>query len=158
MPSEYEIDSLDQQILTHLLKDARKPYLEIARDLVVSGGTIHQRIQKMEEAGVIKGFTLVIDRERLGYSVTVLIGIHLKNAKDCAHVLSTLQTFPEVIETHYTSGSYALMAKIATKSIQEYYAFLTDKLQALKEIQATESFICLASPMVREITPQKYEP
>ncbi|HEX7675999.1 MAG TPA: Lrp/AsnC ligand binding domain-containing protein [Bdellovibrio sp.] len=153
MAANYQIDSLDQQILTHLLKDARKPFLEIARDLVVSGGTIHQRIQKMEEAGIIKGFTVMIDREKLGYSVTILIGIHLKNAKDCAHVLETLQKFPEVIETHYTTGSYALMAKVATKSIQDYYSFLTDKLQALKEIQSTESFICLASPMMREIEP-----
>src|SRR4051812_29109297 len=127
------------------------PYLEIARDLLVSGGTIHQRIDKMQKAGVIKGFKTEIDREKLGYAVTVLIGIYLKNAKDCGLVLDTLQKFEEIIETHYTTGSYALMAKATTRSIQDYYSFLTEKLQALKEIQSTESFICLSSPTTRDI-------
>jgi Lrp/AsnC family transcriptional regulator for asnA, asnC and gidA len=151
MDLDCQIDSLDQQILAHLVKDARKPYLEIARDLEVSGGTIHQRIQKLHKVGVLKGFTAMIDRERLGYTVTVLVGIHLKNAKDCTQVLYEMRKFPEVIETHYTTGSYALMAKVTTRSIQDYHSFLANKLQSLKEIQSTESFICLSSPIIREV-------
>lgn len=151
MAANYELDSLDSKILKILQREGRKPYLEIARELVVSGGTIHQRIQKMEEAGVLKGFTALIDHGRLGSSVTVMVGLHLKNAKDCTTVLTMMEKFPEVVEAHFTTGNYSLMIKVATRSIQEYYDFLTNKLQALKEIRATESFICLASPMVRDV-------
>jgi len=63
-----------------------------------------------------------------------------------------MRSFPEVLEVHYTSGSYALMAKVATRSIQDYYSFLTSKLQDLKQIQSTESFICMDSPIDKEIT------
>ena len=155
MLPKYELDSLDRKILTQLQKDGRKPYLEIARELVVSGGTIHQRIQKMEEAGVLKGFSVQIDHSRLGSTVTVMVGLHLKNAKDCTPVLAMMEKFPEVIEAHFTTGNYSLMIKVATATIQDYYDFLTNKLQELKEIRATESFICLASPMVRDIAIEK---
>lgn len=153
METNYEIDSLDRKILRELIADGRKPYLEIARSLMVSGGTIHQRVEKMQRAGVIKGFTAVVDREKLGHGVTVMVGIHLKNAKDTTVVLDILKKFPEVLETHFTSGGFALMAKVVTPSIQSYYEFLTDKLQALKELQSTESIICMSSPTSREIVP-----
>jgi Lrp/AsnC family transcriptional regulator for asnA, asnC and gidA len=153
MELKYEIDDLDRKILRHLLEDGRKPFLEIARDLMVSGGTIHQRVEKMQQAGILKGYTVIIDREKLGFGVTVLIGIHLKNAKDYSHVVEGLKGFPEVLEVHYTTGNYALIAKVSTASIQDYHIFLTESLQALKEIQSTESFICLASPIQKEIRP-----
>ncbi len=151
MPLNYELDSLDHQILSQLQREGRKPYLEIARDLKVSGGTIHQRVQKMEEAGVIRGFRVSIDHSRLGSGFIVLVGLHLKNAKDCTDVLEMMQHFPEVVEAHFTTGTYSLMIKVATESIQHYYDFLTNRLQSLKEIRATESFICLSSPMVRDV-------
>ena len=145
---------MDLKILRRLLQDARTPFLEIARDLLVSTGTIHQRVDRMEKAGVIKGYSAVIDRQKLGYSVTALVGIHLKNARDCGAVLDSMKKFNEVIETHFTSGNYSLMAKVTAGSIQDFHLFLTEKLQALKEIQSTESFLCLDSPTFREVDPQ----
>ena len=153
MKPNYEIDSLDRKILRHLIQDGRKPFLEIARELLVSGGTIHQRVEKMEQAGVLKGYTALIDREQLGFAVTVLVGIHLKNAKDHPSVLQHMKKFPEILEAHYTTGSYALIAKVTTKSIHDLHDFLTHKLQSLPEIQSTESFICLSSPIEKEIAP-----
>jgi Lrp/AsnC family transcriptional regulator for asnA, asnC and gidA len=127
--------------------------LEIARELLVSSGTIHQRVEKMQQAGIIKGYTTVVNREKLDFGVTVLVGIHLKNARDYPHVLEGMRKLPEVLEAHFTSGNYALIAKVATRSIRDYQIFLTDKLQAMKEIQSTESFICLDSPIEKEIIP-----
>src|SRR5204862_125813 len=114
MVPNYEIDDLDRKILAHLIDDGRRPFLEIARDLMVSGGTIHQRVEKLQNAGILKGYTAIIDREQLGYTVSILVGIHLKNAKDWTHVIQNMKKFPEVIEVHYTTGNYALIAKVVT--------------------------------------------
>lgn len=151
MSAEYQIDSLDRKILEYLLRDARKPFIEIARELKVSGGTIHQRIDKLEKSGILKGYTAKIDRTKMGFTITAFIGIHLKAAKDSELVLKTLKSFPEVIETHFTSGAYSLMAKVSTTTMQAYYDFLTDKVQMIKEIQSTESFFSLHSPVEREV-------
>ena len=151
MAQNYEIDNLDLQILSELQKDARKPYLEIARKLLVSGGTIHQRMEKMKEMGVVKGSRLLVDYKKLGHGVSILLGVHLRNAKDITAVIKKLQKLREVVETHYTTGNYALMIKVRVQDIDQFHHFLVNKLQVIEEIVSTESFICLNSPIDREL-------
>jgi Lrp/AsnC family transcriptional regulator for asnA, asnC and gidA len=150
---KYEIDSLDKKILRILQSDAKVPFTEIAQKLVVSGGTIHQRVSKMEAAGIIQGSKFVINYGALGYDVNILLGIHLKNAKDCPTVIEQLKKLPEVIEAYYTTGNYALIIRVVNKTISDYHRFLIDKLQSIKEIQSTESFICLDTPIKRDLLP-----
>lgn len=152
MQENYQIDDVDKAILTHLLNDARIPYLEIARKLIVSGGTIHQRIDKLKKIGIIEGNKVRINLKKLGYDVTVFLGIHLKSTKDLTSVIQTLQNFPEVVEAYYTTGNYALLIKIHTKSISDFHNFLANKLQSMDAIQATESFISLNQPINKDIS------
>lgn len=152
MQENYQIDDVDKAILTHLLNDARIPYLEIARKLIVSGGTIHQRIDKLKKLGIIEGSKVRINLQKLGYDVTVFLGIHLKSTKDLTSVIEKLQGFPEVVEAYYTTGNYALLIKIHTKSISDFHDFLANKLQSMEAIQATESFISLNQPINKDIS------
>ncbi len=149
----YEIDALDRKILRALMKDARTPFSDLARDFHVAPGTIHQRVAKMTEAGVITGSHLEVDHQKLGIGVTALIGVHLKNARDVKMALENLRMFDEVVEAYYTTGTYALVIKVLARDITHYHRFLMDKLQAIKEIQSTESFICLDTPLKREVIP-----
>ena len=61
-----KIDKLDKQILTMIAEDARVPFLEVARACNVSGAAIHQRIQKLSNAGIIKGSKFIVDPEKIG--------------------------------------------------------------------------------------------
>ncbi len=152
MSEKHEIDSVDMQILDCLQQDARMPYTDIAKKLIVSGGTIHQRINKMTEAGIIKGSKLIIDYSKLGYGVTTLLGIFLQSAKDLENVVEKLKGFNEVVEVYFTTGSYALIVKVKTKSTDDLYLFLRKKMQIIPEIQSTESFICLNQPVDRDLS------
>ncbi len=152
MVEKYQIDSVDRQILTYLLKDARLPYLEIARKLVVSGGTIHQRIEKLKDAGIILGSKVNLDLKALGYDVVVFLGVHLKSSKELKNVIKKLEGFPEVFEAHYTTGNYALLLKICTRNIQDYHRFLTEKIQSIDAVQSTESFISMDQPINKEVS------
>lgn len=156
MADKYEIDNLDRQILTELQRDARQPFLEIARKLVVSGGTIHQRYDKLKEAGIVKGSQINVDYSKLGQGVSVLLGIHLGNAKSATAVIKKLEKIPEITEVFYTTGKYALIIKILTHDIDGYHDFLVNKLQTIEEIQATESFICLSTPVKRELSAKQW--
>lgn len=151
MTLKYEFDNLDLKILQHLQKDARTPFLEMARKLLVSGGTIHQRVEKMREAGVITGSKITVNYKKLGHKVTVLLGIHLKNAKDIQKVIEQLNKFNEVTEAYYTTGNYALIVKVIVRNIDSFHDFLIKKLQAIKEIQSTESFICLKEEIKKDL-------
>jgi len=151
MATKYEIDSLDLKIIKELQQDARKPFLEIARKLLVSGGTIHQRMEKLKEMGVVKGSKIVVDYKKLNQGVSVILGLHVHNAKEISIVVEKLRAIQEVVETHYTTGNFALMAKVYVRDMDHFHKFLITKLQVIDEILSTESFICLDSPIEREL-------
>ena len=92
----YEMDQLDRQILGYLLKDARMPYTEIAKELIVSPGTIHVRMKKMENAGIVKGSSLAIDYSKLGYSFIAYLGVYLTKSSLSMEIIEELSKIPEV--------------------------------------------------------------
>jgi Lrp/AsnC family transcriptional regulator, regulator for asnA, asnC and gidA len=147
-----DIDKLDRKILTVLQQDARTPFQEMSRELNVSGGTVHVRYNKLKDHGVIKGSKLLIDYGKLGYDVTAFIGVNLHNAGDYRAVLEKLKNMPEITEAHYTTGTYSIFIKVVAKSTTGLHTFLTEKLQTLKEIQSTETFISLDIPVQRDVS------
>jgi Lrp/AsnC family transcriptional regulator for asnA, asnC and gidA len=149
----YQLDDLDRNILSALLKNARTPYAEMAEKFSVSSGTVHTRVEKLRSIGVIKGSKLILDRKVLGYDVTCFIGVNLKAAKDCQSVLRHFTKFEEIVEAYTTTGSYSLFIKVITRSVDELNQFLIHKMQSIREIQSTETIITLSSPFERDITP-----
>jgi len=147
---EYQIDTLDRKILGLLRADSRLPYLEIARDLGVSGGTIHQRMAKLKEAGIVTGSKLAIDYRALGYDVSALVGIRLARAGASGEVMDQLKSMTEIVEIHYTTGTYSLLVKVVVRTMAELYTFLSGNLQAFEDIQSTESFVILETAVQRE--------
>lgn len=145
------LDDLDIQILEILIKDSRTPYLEIARKCHVSGGTIHVRMKKMEDLGIIKGTKLILDSPKLGYDVCCFIGIYLNKASSFPHVLDELKNIKEVVELHYTTGEYSVFIKVICRSISDLQNLLMNKIQVIPEIQRTDTFISLSQPIDRNI-------
>ena len=145
------IDKIDREILARLLQDSRVSFQEIARDLIISGGTVHVRVNKMKEAGIIKGSKIMLDFERLGLKVCAFIGVNLANARDLKSALEKLKKMPEIVDVHYTTGQYRLFVKVVTESTQKLHLFLIEKLQAIPEIQSTETFISLDNPLNRDV-------
>lgn len=145
------LDDLDIQILEILIKDSRTPYLEIARKCHVSGGTIHVRMKKMEDIGIIKGTKLILDNTKLGYDVCCFIGIYLNKASSFSHVLKKLNEINEVVELHYTTGEYSVFMKVICQSISHLQNLLMNEIQVIPEIQRTDTFISLSQPIDRNI-------
>jgi len=135
------LDELDYQILEILIKDSRTPYLEIARHCHVSGGTIHVRMNKMQEMGLIKGTRLILDTSKLGYDVCCFIGIYLNKASSYPDVLEQLKEIKEIVELHYTTGAYSIFIKVMCKSISNLQDLLMNRLQVISGVQSTDTFI-----------------
>ena len=107
-----QFDSLDLNILKMLSDNARKPYLEIARECGVSGAAIHQRIQRMYANGVIQGAESLINPAAIGYDTCAYVGIFLKDPGQFTSVVEELKKIPEVVECHYTTGQYDIFIKL----------------------------------------------
>ena len=143
-----KLDKLDKQILRMIADDARVPFLEVARACEVSGAAIHQRIQKLTNAGVLKGSQFIIDPEKIGYETCAFIGLNLKNPENFDEVVKQLKDMPEVVECHYTTGNYDLFIKIYARNNHHLLNIIHDKLQPLG-LSSSETLISFNSAFER---------
>ena len=125
------LDALDRKILRLISEDARIPFLEVARACNVSGAAIHQRIQRLQNLGIIKGSQFVIDPEKIGYETCAYIGLYLKDPESFNHVSEELKKIPEVVECHYTTGGMDMFIKIYAKNNHHLMNIIHDRLQPL---------------------------
>jgi len=153
MNKDYQIDSLDKKILNALRINARSPYAELAKKFSVSPATIHVRVEKMRQAGIIKRTKVELNPKRLGFDVCCFIGINLKAAGDYSPTIEKLEKIDEVLEAYYTTGHYNIFVKIMARSIDHLHNVLINKIQAIEEIQSTETLISLDNPINREVSP-----
>lgn len=151
MNKNYQIDSLDKKILSLLIRDARMPFLEVARECNVSGAAIHQRIQKLDKMGIISGSEYIIDPHKIGYHTCAYIGIYLEKASMYEDVVKELEKIPEITECNYTTGVYSIFIKIYAKTNDHLRSILVNQLQSIKGIARTETFISLEESFKRHL-------
>jgi Lrp/AsnC family transcriptional regulator for asnA, asnC and gidA len=149
----FKIDSLDRKILSFLTKNARMPFVEVARECGVSGAAIHQRVNQMIAAGVIKGSQFILSHHEMGYHTCAFIGIQLNLLTRKSHIdaFSKIMNIPEIVECHHISGKYSLMAKIYTKNNEGLKNIIVEKIQSIPEVVSTETFISLQEGFERQV-------
>lgn len=151
MENHPDIDQLDKQILAKLIEDGKMPYTDIAKQLFVSSGTIHVRMKKLEQLGIVKGSSLTVDYQKLGYDITAFLGIYLDKSSLYDHVAAQLEKIPEIVEANYTTGLYSIFTKIVCKDTNHLRQVLHDKIQKIPGIQRTETFISLEQSISRPV-------
>ena len=151
MAENLKIDNVDLKILEILMQDAKKPYTEVAKKAFVSGGTVHVRMSKMEEAGIVEKTTLKVNYAKLGYDITAFIGIFLQKSALYEQVMTALKTIPEVVSIHYTTGNYSMFVKIHCKDTNHLKVVLHDKIQQIEGIEHTETMISLEESLDRSL-------
>lgn len=147
----YNFDNTDLRILEILMQDAKRPYSEVARKVNVSQGTVHVRMNKMEEAGVIGKTTLRINQAALGYDITAFIGIYLEKSALYDKVMAKLKLIPEITSIHYTTGNYSMFVKIHCRDTNHLKEVLHDKMQQVEGIERTETMISLEESLDRNV-------
>ena len=151
MSQVLNIDKLDLQIIQQLMHDAGVSYAEMGKKLFVSAGTIHVRIKKMQEAGIINGMKFHVDLKKLGYDVIAFIGIYLEKSSLYDTVAKDLKRIPEIVRMNYTTGNYSIFAEVVCKDIGQLRMILHDELQKIKGIERTETFISLEESLNRNV-------
>ena len=151
MAGKLNFDKLDMEILKQMMEDAEISYAELGKKLFVSAGTIHVRIKKLQEAGVISGSRYRVDLRSLGFDVIAFIGIYLKESSLYDAVAKELQKLPEIVRLNYTTGNYSMFAEIVCRDIGELKYVLHDRLQKIRGIERTETFISLEESFRRNV-------
>lgn len=142
MKANNEIDEIDKTILMYLIKNTRLPFTEIAKKMKVSAGTIHVRVKKLEEAGIIKGTTLITDYDKMGYQFVAYLGILLTKTNKIQNVMEELYKIPNVTVANIVAGKYNIFCKIRAKDTQ-HAKQLIFKIDEIEDVLRTESMISM---------------
>ncbi len=145
-----QFDKLDLSILSMLSGNARKPYLEIARECGVSGAAVHQRIQRLTASGVIQGSECIVNPAAVGYETCAYVGFYLRDPSQFNHVISELSKIPEVVECHFTTGQYDIFVKLYAHNNDHLLTILQDQIQSLG-LARTETMISFKEAFRRQV-------
>lgn len=149
--SEYKIDEMDRKILSALIKDARTPFLEIARECGVSGAAIHQRVKKLEKAGVIAGYTATVKPASLGLPVCAFVNMKISEGDKLGDVVASIKRIPEVVECHFVTGQASMLVKVYCASYDHLMEVIINGINKVPQVQSTETMISLNEPFERQV-------
>lgn len=155
--ASYQIDPVDQKILSFLVKNARMPYLEIARECGVSGAAIHQRVKRLENNGVITGSRLLVKPQAVGLNVCAFISVSLSESNKYPEVVEAIKHVPEIVECHFVTGRAALLLKVYCLDNDHLMEILLSTIQKIKYIQSTETMISLDQAIERQVWVKEFK-
>lgn len=139
---KFKLDDVDHKILDLLIDNSRIPFTDIAKKLLISAGTVHVRVKKMEDAGIIKGSSLTLDYKKLGYTFIAYIGIFLEKTHQTKFVLKNLEAVPFVTVAHITTGKFNIFCKVRAKSTDHAKQIIFD-IDDIEGVSRTETMISL---------------
>lgn len=152
-----QIDATDQKILAFLVKNARMPFLEIARECGVSGAAIHQRVKKMESSGIITGSRLLVKPQALGLNICVFVGVSLLQSNSYPQVVEALKKIPEIVECHFVTGNHTLLIKLYCFDNDHLMNILINTIQNIPGIEKTETWVSLDQAIERQVWVKDYK-
>lgn len=151
MSNKGKLDEIDLKILDIISQNARIPFKDVAEQCGISRAAVHQRVNRLTEMKVIIGSGYHIDPKKVDYSTCTYIGIFLDKGGLYPTVAEALKNIPEIVECHYTTGQYAIFAKVYSRDNEHLKSILIHQIQTIKGITSTETIISLEETFRREV-------
>jgi Lrp/AsnC family leucine-responsive transcriptional regulator len=137
-----DFDAIDRQILLILREEGRASHAALAKAVGLSAPAVGERVRKLEQAGVIRGYRAVLDPDALGLDICAFVAIAPQPRKPATELVERLLSLPEIEELHAVAGNYAYIAKVRVPNTQALDGFL-DRLFMLEGVERTETTMVL---------------
>lgn len=142
------LDQVDRMLLALLKEDTKRKYTELGEIVHLSPPAVHERVKKLERAGIIRKYTIDIDPEALGLAVRAFVRIHI-NRIPCEEMARALHTFPEVVECYSSAGEESMLIKVHTGSPSQLEALL-NRIRQMTGVERVQTSILLTTHFQRE--------
>lgn len=146
----YQLDAIDKEIIYMLMDNAKTSLAHISKNVGISTTAVHQRIKKLEQAGIIENSVSYLNPKKIGYKVVSYIGVYLDQPSHYKDAINALQQINEVVEAHYTTGNYTIFLKVLCKD-NDHLMQILNKIQKLKGVTGTETIISLEQSISRQL-------
>lgn len=146
-----KIDKLDRKILSIIMKNARVASKDVAVVCGVSRAAIHQRIQRLIDMGVVTGSGYTVNPKSLGFRTCTYVGVTLERGALYREVVPELEKIKEIIECHYTTGTFGVLLKLYARDNEHLMDLLNNRIQTIPGVIGTETFISLDNSIHRNL-------
>ena len=146
------VDKIDKIIIKGLIKNARISIMQLSKLSGISGAAVHQRLKKLENSNLITGSKINLNAKLLGFKTIAFVGIFLDKAMINTEAVKKLDEIPEILECHYTTGNWSIFLKILCKDNEHLMNILNKKIQTIKGVSRTETFISLNQQIDKQIS------
>jgi Lrp/AsnC family transcriptional regulator for asnA, asnC and gidA len=140
-----ELDDTDRAILEALQENARTPFSEIARRIDMSSATVHDRVNRMEEAGVIEGYHAQVDPKALDYGISAVVGLQVEQGQE-QDTLSRLEDIPGVQEVHLTTGSWDVLMRVYAEDADKLRELMFENIAQMEGFARSQTMVILGTP------------
>jgi Lrp/AsnC family transcriptional regulator for asnA, asnC and gidA len=144
------LDDINLRIIDVLSKDSSMPFVEIAKQIGISDATVHLRVRRLKDEGIIDKFTLSIDNGLLGYYHLAFIGINIRPGL-ADQIIEGLSNLEEVLEIHEMHGRFDLFVKVRAKDLNHMRDIIENKIRKLPNIVETELMTVLKTKKEEQI-------
>ncbi|WP_144799034.1 Lrp/AsnC family transcriptional regulator [Halorubrum depositum] len=139
-----ELDETDRAILRILQEDARTPFSEVARQIDMSSATVHDRVGRMEEAGVIEGYHAEVDPKAVGYGVSAFVGLRVEQGRE-ADALDRLHDIDGVSEIHLTTGEWDVILRVVAADTDSLRELMFEEIAEMDGFSRSQTMIILGT-------------
>ncbi|MEC7870179.1 MAG: Lrp/AsnC ligand binding domain-containing protein [Bacteroidota bacterium] len=146
------VDKIDKIILKGLIKNARISIMQLSKLAGISGAAVHQRLKKLENSNLITGSKISLNAKLLGFKTIAFVGVFLDKAMINTEAVKKLDEIPEILECHYTTGNWSIFLKILCRDNEHLMNILNKKIQTIKGVSRTETFISLNQQIDKQIS------
>ena len=147
-----DLDTTDRSLLAAIQEDCKQSLAELGQLVGLSAPSVLERMRKLEEAGLVRGYHAHLDARRIGLDIGAFIGVGIDHPKRIAAFEKELAQIPDVLECHHVTGRHTLMLKVRTENTESLHK-LIQQLRELPGVARTETMIVLATQMERTTLP-----
>ena len=151
-----ELDDTDRAILEALQENARTPFSEIARRIDMSSATVHDRVNRMEEAGIIEGYHAKIDPKALDYGISAIVGLQVDQGQE-EDTLARLNDIGGVQEVHLTTGSWDVLMRVYAADADNLRELMFENIAQMEGFARSQTMVILGTPYETEELPVEFE-
>ena len=142
---DMRLDDKDRKILSLVQRDAKLAQSEIARQVGLSTASVNERLRKLEQAGVIRGYAAHINAAAVGVTVTAFIEVFIEHPRYEADFIDTVLKLDQVLECHHVTGEFSLLLKVRVNDMGGLQQLLLRELNALEGVRQTRTVMVLST-------------
>lgn len=149
----FELDAVDRQIVDALQADARISRAAIGERVDLSAAAVHERIRKLERAGIIRGYAALLDPPLAGYDMLAFVQVYIEHPRFEESFLRTVSAMPQVQECHRVTGAATCLLKVRADTRESLQTVILDRINAIEGVRQTESIVVLSTTKESPIVP-----